>query len=109
MGWDVTNVRGHSSTIGVLRRHRYAHLQFGFRVFFKASNVTVRQGAQGQLDGASKSTLENEFDTKNEDEAIIHILENGTVQQTEVSSNKFISVMPANTSTEQQQAPRPWR
>lgn len=43
-----------------------------------------RQGAQGQLDGASKATLENEFGTKNEDEVIIQILENGTIQSTEV-------------------------
>lgn len=42
------------------------------------------QGAQGQLDGASKSTLENEFGTKNEDEAIIKILEQGNLQVVEV-------------------------
>lgn len=43
-----------------------------------------RHGAQGQLDGASKSTLENEFGTKNEDEAIIKILEQGSLQVVDV-------------------------
>lgn len=43
-----------------------------------------RHGAQGVLDGASKSTLENEFGTSNEDEIIIKILEGGEVQASEV-------------------------
>jgi ribosome maturation protein Sdo1 len=43
-----------------------------------------RHGAQGQLDGASKSTLENQFGTSNEDEVIKEILEKGTVQESEV-------------------------
>ena len=37
------------------------------------------------MDGASKSTLENEFGTSNEDECIIKILENGQIQSSEVS------------------------
>lgn len=37
------------------------------------------------MDGVSKSTLENEFGTKNEDEAIIKILEQGELQVVEVS------------------------
>ena len=36
------------------------------------------------MDSASKATLENEFGTKNEDDAIIKILEGGSIQQTEV-------------------------
>jgi ribosome maturation protein Sdo1 len=36
------------------------------------------------LDGASKATLENEFETSNEDECIIKILESGEVQKTQV-------------------------
>lgn len=43
-----------------------------------------RHGAQGQLDGASKSTLENEFGTTNEDEVIKQILERGSAQESEV-------------------------
>jgi hypothetical protein len=43
-----------------------------------------RHGAQGQLDGASKGTLENEFGTHNEDEVIKQILEKGSVQESEV-------------------------
>jgi ribosome maturation protein Sdo1 len=38
------------------------------------------------LDGASKATLENEFETSNDDECIIKILEKGEVQQTQVWS-----------------------
>lgn len=51
----------------------------------------IRQGAQGNLDAASKATLENEFGTKNEDEAIIKILETGNAQNSEVWSHKDIS------------------
>lgn len=40
------------------------------------------------MDGASKSTLENEFGTKNEDEAIIKILEQGELQVSEVGLDK---------------------
>ena len=47
----------------------------------------TRHGAQGQLDGASKSTLENQFGTSNEDEVIKVILEKGTVQESEVCSS----------------------
>ena len=43
-----------------------------------------RHGAQGVLDGASKSTLENEFGTPNDDECIIKILEKGSVQVSQV-------------------------
>lgn len=38
------------------------------------------------MDGASKATLENEFGTKNEDEAIIQILEKGDIQNVEVGA-----------------------
>lgn len=43
-----------------------------------------RHGAQGQLDGASKGTLENEFGSSNEDEVIKQILEKGEVQEAQV-------------------------
>jgi len=49
-----------------------------FKIF-----VTHKHGAQGQLDGASKATLENEFGTKSEEDAIIQILEKGDVQNVE--------------------------
>ena len=52
----------------------------------KTNNVLVfRHGAQSVGDEASKSTLENEFGTHNEDECMIKILEGGNVQDTEVS------------------------
>ena len=48
--------------------------------------VYYRHGAQGVLDGASKSTLENEFGSHNDDECIVKILESGDVQVSEVCS-----------------------
>lgn len=50
-----------------------------------------RHGAQGQFDGASKSTLENEFDTTNEDDIIKMILEKGAVQESEVCISSFLN------------------
>lgn len=47
--------------------------------------VTHKQGAQGLLDRASKSSLENEFGTSNEDEIVKKILEKGEVQESKVS------------------------
>lgn len=44
-----------------------------------------RQGAQGTYDTASKSTLDNEFGTHNDEDVIKQILEKGTVQESEVS------------------------
>jgi ribosome maturation protein Sdo1 len=52
----------------------------GFKVF-----VTHKHGAQGVMDAASKATLENQFGTKNDEDAIIKILEKGEVQETMVS------------------------
>jgi ribosome maturation protein Sdo1 len=43
-----------------------------------------RHGAQGNLDGASKSTLENEFGTVQEDDVIKEILEKGELQESKV-------------------------
>ncbi|RMD41047.1 hypothetical protein DV735_g4087, partial [Chaetothyriales sp. CBS 134920] len=45
--------------------------------------VTHKHGAQGRLDSASKSTLENEFGTTEEDKVIKQILTKGTVQTSE--------------------------
>jgi len=45
-----------------------------------------RHGKQGVLNTASNSQLENEFGTKNEDEVMKKILENGTIQSSEVRS-----------------------
>ena len=44
------------------------------------------------MDGASNATLENEFGTSNEEEAIKQILEKGTLQESEVRS-PFPSVL----------------
>lgn len=44
----------------------------------------IRQGAQGELNTASKSQLENEFGTSKDDEVIQKILQEGTLQETEV-------------------------
>jgi hypothetical protein len=56
---------------------------FGSQLLIGDNN---RHGAQGQMDGASQGTLENEFGTKNEEECIKAILEKGNLQDTEVGS-----------------------
>jgi ribosome maturation protein Sdo1 len=43
-----------------------------------------RQGAQGELNTASKSQLENEFGTSKEDDVLQKILQEGSLQETEV-------------------------
>ena len=45
------------------------------------------------MDGASKSTLENEFGTSNDDECIIKILETGQVQTTQVRDHHWSSIL----------------
>ncbi|WYZ34506.1 hypothetical protein EsH8_I_000782 [Colletotrichum jinshuiense] len=55
-----------------------AHFISSFKIF-----VTHKQGAQGAYDAASKSTLENEFDTSVDDEVIKAILEKGDAQSVE--------------------------
>jgi len=55
-----------------------AQVVSGFKIM-----VSHKHGAQGVMDGASKSTLENEFGTSNDDECIIKILETGQVQTTQ--------------------------
>jgi len=60
-----------------------AQVVSGFKIF-----VTHKHGAQGVLDEASKSTMENEFDTSNEDEVLKKILQEGTVQETESSERQ---------------------
>ena len=54
-----------------------------------AINDGARHGAQGVLDSASKATLENEFGTNNEDECMMKILEQGAVQETEVTTQNL--------------------
>ncbi|KAI1208897.1 shwachman-Bodian-diamond syndrome protein [Annulohypoxylon truncatum] len=55
-----------------------AHFISTFQVF-----VTHKQGTQGQMDGASKATLDNEFGVSNEDEVIKKILDSGSLQESE--------------------------
>lgn len=52
-----------------------------------------RHGAQGTMDGASKATLENEFGTKSEEDAIVKILEQGDVQTVDVSNRKHRALL----------------
>lgn len=54
--------------------------------------MVLRHGAQNAHDGASKSTLENEFGTSNEDECMMKILENGTLQESEVRIDAHINI-----------------
>ncbi|KAI0600210.1 shwachman-Bodian-diamond syndrome protein [Biscogniauxia sp. FL1348] len=55
-----------------------AHFISTFKVF-----VTHKHGAQGQMDGASMATLDNEFGTHVDDEVIKKILEGGSLQESE--------------------------
>jgi ribosome maturation protein Sdo1 len=47
-------------------------------------DISTSHGTQGIMNTASKSTLENEFGTSNEDEVIKQILQKGDVQTTQV-------------------------
>ncbi|KAL4983956.1 ribosome maturation protein [Aspergillus falconensis] len=47
----------------------------GWKIF-----VTHKHGSQGILDGASKSSLDNEFGTHNDEECVKKILEHGELQ-----------------------------
>ncbi|KAF4759841.1 hypothetical protein N7455_012599 [Penicillium solitum] len=49
----------------------------GWKIF-----VTHSHGAQGVLDTASQSALQNEFGTTNDDECMVKILEGGEYQAT---------------------------
>ncbi|KAI9803552.1 MAG: hypothetical protein M1825_001895 [Sarcosagium campestre] len=55
-----------------------AQVVSGWKVF-----VTHKHGAQGVLDAASHSTLENEFGTHRDDDVVTQILEKGTLQEVE--------------------------
>lgn len=47
-----------------------------------------RHGAQGKLDRASKQQLENEFGTKNTEDAVKAVLEKGTIQETKADGKQ---------------------
>lgn len=59
---------------------------------YRKLTTPFRHGAQGQLDGASNSALENEFGTSNEDEVIKQILTKGSIQSGEVSTSPIYSI-----------------
>ncbi|KAK4158474.1 ribosome maturation protein [Chaetomidium leptoderma] len=60
-----------------------AQVVSSFKVF-----TTRNGGAQGMLEGASKSMLENEFGTSKDDEAVLKVLEKGTLQEFEMSERQ---------------------
>ncbi|KAK1639163.1 shwachman-Bodian-diamond syndrome protein [Colletotrichum phormii] len=60
-----------------------AHFISSYKIF-----VTHKQGAQGQYDTASKSTLENEFGTSVDDKVIEQILEKGDTQHVEFADRQ---------------------
>ncbi|TAQ86043.1 hypothetical protein B7494_g5627 [Chlorociboria aeruginascens] len=55
-----------------------AQVVSAFKIF-----ITHKHGAQGALDTASDATLENEFETSNEEDVIKVILQRGTIQEVE--------------------------
>jgi len=65
--------------------HKYCHHYLAQVVFSSSNGCYFRHGAQGQLDRASASLLENEFGTKNTDEVVRKILEQGEVRESKVS------------------------
>lgn len=50
-----------------------------FKVF-----TTHKHGVQGMLEGVSNAMLENEFGTSKDDEAVLQILEKGSMQEFEM-------------------------
>jgi len=56
-----------------------AQVVSSFKIF-----VTHKQGAQGNLDGASNATLDNEFGTHVDEDVIKQILEKGTLQESQM-------------------------
>ncbi|KAK4105861.1 DUF1960-domain-containing protein [Parathielavia hyrcaniae] len=60
-----------------------AQVVSSFKVF-----TTHKHGAQGLLEGASNSTLENQFGTSQEDEVVRMILEKGDVQEFEMAARQ---------------------
>ncbi|PON29331.1 shwachman-Bodian-Diamond syndrome protein [Trichoderma gamsii] len=57
-----------------------------FKVF-----LTHKQGAQGTYDTASKAGLAAEFDTENADEALLKILELGSMQNMEMPARQGVT------------------
>jgi hypothetical protein len=60
------------------------HSIFGFINHCEIVANWNRHGAQGEMNGASHQTLDNEFGTHNEEEVIKKILEKGTIQESQV-------------------------
>ncbi|KAI9824695.1 MAG: hypothetical protein M1826_007273 [Phylliscum demangeonii] len=60
-----------------------AQVLSGWKIF-----VTHKHGAQGVLDTAPNSTLDNEFGTHVQEEVVKVILEKGTMQETESSERQ---------------------
>ncbi|KAJ4297151.1 hypothetical protein N0V88_004069 [Collariella sp. IMI 366227] len=60
-----------------------AQVVSSFKVF-----TTHKHGAQGMMEGASKGMLENEFGTDKEDEAVLKILEKGSLQEFEMAERQ---------------------
>ncbi|KFY02264.1 hypothetical protein O988_02255 [Pseudogymnoascus sp. VKM F-3808] len=57
-----------------------------FKIF-----TTSKQGAQGELNTASKSQLENEFGTSKEDVVLQKILQEGSLQETEATARQGVT------------------
>lgn len=85
-----------------------------FMIFFTSSNnwlsgIYLRHGAQGELNTASKSTLENEFGTSVDEGVIKQILEKGSFQESQVifpSSTSLRTQTYTTYSSQREPAPR---
>lgn len=63
----------------------------GFAKEGRWADLKHRHGVQGEMNGASNSTLDNEFGTHKEEEVIVQILEKGTIQESKVLDPPFSS------------------
>lgn len=65
-------------------------LKSSLRIMYMLTQLRDRHGVQGKLDRASNLQLENEFGTKNSDDAVKQILEKGSVQETKSEQKQGI-------------------
>ena len=52
--------------------------------------ISRSHGVQGTLDRASNAELENEFGTKNAEDAIVKLLEKGSVQESKAQDKQGV-------------------
>ncbi len=89
--WPLDDLECHGSlrydNVSLSQHNHHQRSINSHHVMRQAANEFInsdRQGTQGQHDGASNATLDNEFGTHSDDEVITLILEKGNLQESEV-------------------------